>query len=770
MTATGASTSPHAAVGVTAQHLAQCAAEPIHIPGTIQPHGAMLLADADGRIVAASRNCAQIIGIDAAAALGRPLAEVAPIDALPEALTAGESAIGPRPMFVGAASLHGRTCNALAHRVADRIVLELEPAAPAERVTFQNLFRIVRGSAATLDGAATLEGACAAAAREVRRLTGFDRVMIYRFDPNWNGQVVAEDKAGDPALASYMGLWFPASDIPAQARELYTRNPIRLIPDAAYHPVELLAAPGQQPLDMSQAALRSVSPVHLEYLRNMHVGASMSISILSQGKLWGLIACHHRSPRFIGYEIRTACELLGQILALEVGGKEEGAAAAERIVRNAMHAQLLAAMAAEEDFLTGLTKASGDLLKFADASGAALLFGRRCILLGSTPPEDAVRSLVRHLAQAEAGDVFATDHLAALLPDAAAYTPLAAGCLAIAVSRMHASSIVWFRPEVIQTVNWSGDPHRSAEARAAAAGEPERLHPRKSFELWKQTVRGRSLPWSPAIVESAADFRSAVVSIVLRTAEEMAGLAEELQRSNRELEAFSYSVSHDLRAPFRHIQGFSELLRQRLAETAGDQVDPTVKTYLETIARSAEYAGSLVDALLSLAQLGRAEVRRMPLDMKAMAEETIRSLGQEIGSRHIDWRLHDLPPAVADPTMMRVLWRNLLANAVKYTAKTKDPRIEIGALRDADGERYYVTDNGVGFDMRYVHKLFGVFQRLHRMEDFEGTGIGLANVRRIVERHGGRVAAQGAPNLGATFTFSIPPPRPDAHTRRLPDG
>jgi light-regulated signal transduction histidine kinase (bacteriophytochrome) len=770
MNATDASTAPDHAAGVTAEHLAQCAGETIHIPGSIQPHGAMLLADADGRVLAASRNCARILGVEAAATLGRPLAQVAPVDALPAALAAGDAAIGPRPAFVGTASLHGQACNALAHRVDAQVVLELEPAAPADPITFQNLFRIVRGSAAALDGAATLHDACAAAAREVRRLTGFDRVMIYRFDPNWNGQVVAQDKADDPAVASYMGLWFPASDIPPQARELYTRNPIRLIPDAAYRPVELLGLPGHEPLDMSQAALRSVSPVHLEYLRNMQVAASMSISILSQGKLWGLIACHHRSPRFIGYEIRTACELLGQILALEVAAKEQGAAAGERIVRNAMHAQLLAAMAAEEDFLTGLTKASGDLLKFADASGAALLFGRRCILLGSTPPEDAVRSLVRHLAQTDAGDLFATDHLAALLPDAAAYADLAAGCLALSVSRMHGSSIVWFRPEVIQTVNWSGDPHRSAEARAAAAGGPERLHPRKSFELWKQTVRGRSLPWSPAILESAADFRSAVVSIVLRTAEEMAGLAEELQRSNRELEAFSYSVSHDLRAPFRHIQGFSELLRQRLADTAGDQVDPTVKSYLETIARSAEYAGSLVDALLSLAQLGRVELRRMPLDMKAMAEETIRSLGQDIGSRQVHWLVHDLPPAVADPTMMRVLWRNLLANAVKYTAKTKDPRIEIGSLRDAEGDRYYVSDNGVGFDMRYVHKLFGVFQRLHRMEDFEGTGIGLANVRRIVERHGGRVAARGAPGLGATFTFSIPPPRADAHSRRLPDG
>jgi light-regulated signal transduction histidine kinase (bacteriophytochrome) len=239
---------------------------------------------------------------------------------------------------------------------------------------------------------------------------------------------------------------------------------------------------------------------------------------------------------------------------------------------------------------------------------------------------------------------------------------------------------------------------------------------------------------------------------VLRKAEELAQLTQELQRSNKELEAFSYSISHDLRAPFRHIVGFSQLLREREKD-----LDPKSRHYLDSISESAITAGKLVDDLLNLAHLGRTQLSIKTVDMNKLVQEVRRSLELTLAGRDIAWRIGDLPPAHGDSLLLRQVWTNLIENAVKYTRPRSPAIIEIrGSVEEAGDAFYMVRDNGVGFDMAYVEKLFGVFQRLQRVEDFEGTGIGLALARRAVERHGGRIWAEGEVDKGATFMFALP--------------
>jgi light-regulated signal transduction histidine kinase (bacteriophytochrome) len=253
-------------------------------------------------------------------------------------------------------------------------------------------------------------------------------------------------------------------------------------------------------------------------------------------------------------------------------------------------------------------------------------------------------------------------------------------------------------------------------------------------------------------VEAATDFRGAVVNVILRRAEELAALTSDLQRANRELEAFSYTVSHDLRAPFRHITGYSQLLKEREA----DRLSDTGKHYLQSVVESAEYAGRLVDYLLSFAQVGRTALRYARIDMRVLLDETLRDLRPDIGDRKVDWRVGLLPKVWADPILMKLVMQNLLANALKFTQRREVAEIGIQSVLVADQHVFSIRDNGVGFDMRYVDKLFGMFQRLHRMEDFEGTGVGLAHVRRIIERHRGRTWAESTLGEGATFFFSLP--------------
>lgn len=731
--------------------LTACEREPIHIPGSIQPHGILLAVRLPDRAITyASVNTAALFGLDPTAVLGRPLGQVLPVLARAFEADLAETGSEGEARYLRAVTLPTaageRAFDAALSRVGDHAVLEVEEIPGSAVASLDALYPTLRRFVDQLrTTTTTIDGLCRVAAEDIRGLTGFDRVLVYRFDDQWNGTVIAEDRNDN--LPSYLDLRFPASDIPAQARELYRRNRLRIIPDANYTPVPI-ESHDPAPLDLSDSVLRSVSPVHLEYMRNMGTMASMSISILREGALWGLISCHNKDPRRVSLQVRNACDFLTQIFSLQLEARESTILAENRIRLRSVQAQLLAHMAAEDAFIDGLVKHPSELMRLAGAEGAAIVSGDHCWRMGETPSESEVQALLAWLSGHHKEDVFATDALAQHFPAAEAYADKASGLLAISISKRHASYVLWFRPEVLQTVKWGGDPNKPVREVAGA----QRLHPRRSFEIWKETVRGRALAWDASEIEAVKELRTALVGIVLRRAEELAELSSELQRSNKELEAFSYSVSHDLRAPFRHIVGYSELLKKQEA----DHLSERGRRYVDTIIESAYTAGTLVDNLLSFSQMGRTSLKPRRVDMRQLVDEVRQRLAMDVGERRIVWQIGDLPAAVADPVMIRLVFENLLSNAVKYTRPRDNARIEIGAARGNGETVFFVRDNGVGFDMAYVGKLFGVFQRLHRMEEFEGTGIGLANVRRIVERHGGRTWAEGALDRGAIFYFSLP--------------
>ncbi|MFJ5382744.1 ATP-binding protein, partial [Cupriavidus sp. CER94] len=596
------------------------------------------------------------------------------------------------------------------------------------------------------------------AADEVHRITGFGRTMVYAFDDEGHGHVLAESM--DAGYTSYLGQRFPASDIPPQARALYVRNRIRLIADADYVAAPLVPArhPATgQPTDLTYASLRSISPVHVQYMKNMGTWASMSMSIVVRGRLWGLISCHHATARVPSFEVRTACEHIAQVLSLQVEAKEDHDEASYRLALRRRQTGLLASMANTDDFIEAISGDADDLLALVGATGAAAVFEGRIVRIGEAPSDAAIEGLLAWL-DTRGEDVYATDQLAIEWPDAAAQGmgPEAAGMLVVPLSRMFRNYVIWFRAEVVRTIRWAGDP------RAKLADLSASLSPRESFEVWTQTVRGRSEPWRAAELEIASEFRGALLGIVLRRAEELAHLALELGRVNRELEGFSYSVSHDLRAPLRHIVGFADLLR----EMDQDRLSERGRHFVERIIAQARFGGKLVDDLLAFSQMGRAALRPQRVDLRALAERLLAEETRELGTRRLQYKVGALGQVTADPVLMDVVLRNLIANAIKFTgtrgADAEGPAgmVEVGTMPGEAAfegqDLFFVRDNGVGFDMRYADKLFGVFQRLHRVEEFPGTGIGLASVRRIVERHGGKAWAEGEVDRGATIWFSLP--------------
>jgi light-regulated signal transduction histidine kinase (bacteriophytochrome) len=524
-----------------------------------------------------------------------------------------------------------------------------------------------------------------------------------------------------------------------------------VIARADYEPVRLIGASDAvaTSLDLSLSTLRSVSPVHREYMRNMGTEASLSISLIRDGRLWGLVSCHNHEPRWVPFATRTACALLGQVLSLQLSAREQTEALGHRMRLQAILTPMVAVLAGHDRLADGVEACRDDLLRLVAADGVGLVSKDEVVCFGSAPAPEQVRELARWLETRAEEQVVAISALGEEFPEAREYAAVASGLLAISASRREHSWVMWFRREVVETVTWGGDPAKSVQP--DASGPSARLHPRKSFDQWREFVRGRSRPWLGPEIDVARELRVTVVDIVLRAAERLGQLNEELMRTNRELENFSYTVSHDLRAPFRHIRGYAELLKSEKAS----QLDDEGRQFLDYVLDGAGYAGRLVDNILGFSRMGRAVLTLSTVDLNEMVREVIRCLKVD-GSRSIEWSVEPLPRVEADASMIFRVMQNLLENAVKFTRPRDPARIEVWADDIPAEHVVHVRDNGVGFDPTYAGKLFGMFQRLHAWEDFEGSGIGLASVRRIVGRHGGRVWARGQIDQGATFSFSLP--------------
>ena len=728
-----------------------CANEPIRVPGSIQPHGFLLVLDRGTLVVVQASACvAAHLGHGAQDLLGQTLDGrlTTDADAFKRELQSFIQESGS-PSHMAAALRHAdgqpRPFDMLVHRIEDRIMLEFEPPTGHGVNTAAALYPSLITFVTRLQQARTIDELCTLAVDEVSRLTGFGRVVSYSFNSEGHGQVNAETLAD--GYDSFLGLQFPASDIPSQARELYVLNRIRLIQDAGYQPSPLVPSEigDTGPTDLTHVALRSVSPVHLQYMRNMGTQASMSISLVVEGKLWGLISCHDIAPRRVGVPTRIACELLGKIMSLQLEAREAHADTVRRLELRDLLVRMLSSIADHDSVAHGLFHIPEVFLSFAEAAGAAIVSGDECLIFGDAPDRATIKSICSHIDELPYREVFHTDALSERFPDLAK-TELACGVLAVSISELHPNYILWFRPSWVRTVEWAGEPRKRTDS------ESNVLSPRQSFHAWKQVVRGQSRRWESTIIDAATDLRTAVLGIVLRKAEEMADMAAELNRTNKELEAFSYSVSHDLRAPLRHIAGYAELL----GEYEGEKLSEKGSRFLDNIGESARFAGSLVDSLLTFSQMGRAALRPSLADVPRIIDQVRNELAPDTQSRNITWTVNTLPPVYGDAAYLHLALRNLISNAIKYTRNREHAVIEIGSI-PAEGETiFFIRDNGVGFDMKYSSKLFGVFQRLHRMEDFEGTGIGLANVRRIIERHGGRVWAEAVPDEGATFYVALP--------------
>ena len=488
--------------------LSSCDREPIHIPGSIQPHGVLLVTETGSpSVLQVAGETERILGRNIGAIRDQTIAEL--LGPGPAALVASAQ-VASEPVYLGSVVVAGNMLCLTAHDRDGMRILEIEPSSTGAHSAAEMLAQ-VRKTAAIFDRAPDRTGLLQSAAREARRLTGFDRVMIYRFLRDGSGSVVAEDKA--EALTPLLNHRYPASDIPKQARELYLRNLIRVIPDVNYTPTPLVPALNpatSAPLDMSECTLRSVSPIHVQYLKNMNVAASMSVSIIVDRALWGLMAFHHMAPKLVSYELREVCKHLGQILSQQVKAREDAEVHQEMLRLAALRKKLLGIVSKAGAIDRALLEHTAELRNLLPADGAAVLFGDKLSTTNHTPSEAQVRQLAGWLLDAAPSDPFVSSSLVRQYAPAAAYSLEASGLLATVVSREEPLVLLWFRAEQLETINWAGNPHKPAELDADVGT----LTPRKSFEIWKETVHNQSEPWSAAEVDAARNFGLSLLELL----------------------------------------------------------------------------------------------------------------------------------------------------------------------------------------------------------------------------------------------------------------
>ncbi|MBD2361039.1 GAF domain-containing protein [Anabaena minutissima FACHB-250] len=727
---------------------------PIHLSSQVQPHGVLLvLEEPELKILQVSNNTWDILGINAESVLQKKLEDLLDsfqVERIKAGLLEGNiEFINPTKLWMRKKGDDYVVFDAVFHRNSEGfLILELEPAISQENIPFLSFYHLAKASINELERTANLRDFCQIIVQEVRKVTGFDRVMLYKFDDDGHGSVVAEEKIA--SLEPYLGLHYPESDIPKPARKLFISNSIRLIPDSQAQAVQMLPVKNpvsDRPPDLTNSILRSAASCHLDYLHNMGVGASLTISLIKDQKLWGLIACHHQSPKYVSYELRKACEFLGRVIFAELSAREETEDYDYRMNLTHIQSLLVEYMSQEDNFIDGLVKHQPNLLDLTSAKGAAVCCGDQFTLIGETPKEEDLVFLVQWLKNNVESEIFSTDSLPQVYPDAERFKNVASGLLAIPIS--HRNYVLWFRPEVIQTVNWGGDPHNAFEVSQSEGNV--RLCPRKSFELWKETVRLTSLPWRYVEIKAALELKKAIVNIVLRQADELAQLAQDLERSNAELKKFAYVASHDLQEPLNQVANYVQLLEMRYEE----KLDADAKEFINFAVEGVSLMQTLIDDVLAYSKVDTQAIAFQLTDVETPLERALGNLRQRIVEAKATVTHDPLPTVMAGSTQLMQLFQNLIANAIKFRSD-KPPEIHIGAERLDDEWLFSVKDNGIGIDPQFSDRIFVIFQRLHTRDEYQGTGMGLAICKKIIECHRGRIWVESQLGEGATFYFTIP--------------
>jgi chemotaxis family two-component system sensor kinase Cph1 len=726
--------------------LTNCDKEPIHIPGQIQSHGFMIVIDLSFTIRFVSDNIKTFIKGLEIDVLGKPLSfidsflqSIPEQDILSQLVKSGRSngfdQINPYQLIVS-----GQKFNLIISTSGGFELLEFEPDRSPSETDIQ---KMIGKSVSQMLTDRNLPDLLNNAAHHVKNIIQYDRVMIYRFAEDGHGEVVSE--ARNPELGSWLGHHYPASDIPKQARELYKLNLTRLIADVNTIPSKISAEAIQtEPLNLTWSQLRAVSPIHIQYLKNMGVASSFSISLIYKGELWGLVACHNYTPRYIDFRSRESTKLIGQILSLALEFRQDEQDQLLQAGLKNVLTQIIKNLQSYESIEYALTKCQVNILDLTNASGAALIYEKTITRIGVTPDEQQIKDLIAGVRVGTNDDVVFTSNLAAMHSPAASYKDIASGILLIQLSQELEEYVIWFKPERVQTIKWAGNPEKPVEF-----GENGLAHisPRHSFAVWYQEVKGCSEEWLPEELGSARRLREEINHAIHLKAGVLRTLNEKLKIAYEELDTFSYTISHDLKNPLWAIKSYAQMVAKKIT-------DDSESLMVRKIATLADKMNFMIEEVLDYSRISRSDIIFRNINMAELIRDVADDLKPIYGNK-MNITIGDTPNLSGDPLMLSQVFSNVISNGVKYSQNAGMSHVQIRGQKEGSTIVYSVQDNGIGIPEKGLSEIFDLFKRLSNVGDVEGSGVGLAIVKRIVEKHKGKVWVESESGKGTTVYMAF---------------
>lgn len=735
--------------------LENCKNEPLSFLGSIQPFGVLIVYDLEKNQVSfCSKNISKELGVSIEEILGqnfKELKEVLGFDlSLDQLLEQKTNSI------ISNLNINRSDYSITYKRIDSLFLFELETL-PDGQQKQHDFYARTNDFILRVNEADSFKDFSTIVADEIRRIIGYDRVMVYRFDPDFNGEVFAESKEED--LEPFLGLNYPHTDIPPQARELYKKQTIRMIPDVNYTPTSIIALDGDssyKDLDLSNSTLRSISPIHIKYLKNMGVEATLTISIMINEQLWGMIACHNYTPKKVLLYNRTSAMMQTEFYAAQIHRWERSEEYKKVQEKEHIYQSILEEVVRSESTFKSVSS-TPYFLGLTDATGGAILRDGKVYLYGETPDIEFVNKIQAYM-KSKNERVFLSNSFSEYLKEAKKYQKIASGVLYFSLHKETDSAVIWFRKQLSEGKKWGGNPNENNEYSKS-------LTPRNSFKTWEEDVAGKSAKWYTHEIQAGLRLgnyleREIYIKNLKSQKEQLEQITTELKNKNEELSQFNWISSHDMKEPLRKIRLFIDQIAMEDHELSDVQ-----RNYFSRIDKAADRMQQLIDDLLNYAKLSDEEVFEYK-SLKKIIDKVALSFESE-RDKMIAFQIDELPEANIIDFQIAQLFSNLISNSIKFKHPDRDISIEIknaipskdeldrlGLSKD-DAVKIVYSDNGLGFKSEFNERIFEVFQRLHDTNKFEGTGIGLAICKKIVDTHNGFIRADGREGEGVDFEIFL---------------
>ncbi|WP_379963550.1 ATP-binding protein [Epilithonimonas sp. UC225_85] len=588
--------------------------------------------------------------------------------------------------------------------------------------------------------------------KEVQNIIDFDRAMIYQFLYDGSGEVIEESvKAG---LESYLHLHYPESDIPAQARELYLKNPVRITSHVSGKTYPIFGVQKEK-IDLTYSVTRSSSPVHRQYLKNAGVESSFSTSIIINGVLWGMVACQNAEPKHLDLQSRLLVETLTRTAANAYGSYKSLQTLEDYQRSNLSNISLRQNLLSEENFEKALENNIEDIMKTCNAEGMIIKINNELLTFGNVPNHSDIEKIIQWSKdnnQDFEENIFISNTFCKTSGLELDNSEISCGIIISVLGSNTSDMLIWMRKEQGQKIEWAGKPEKETVSEIKDGVEIIKFSPRKSFEVWKEYVKDTALPWKIREIESAKWITSVILKASHTQSSQILDLNNQLKELNEELDSFSYTISHDLNTPLTVIKLNAQLMKRM------SQPNENSQKFLDTIITQVDSMSDMIKNVLELSKIKKSEIELRKIEVDSLINKLAEDSKISFDSPNTEIIIENTPEVLGDPTMVYQVFGNVIGNAIKYSSKSSKPTVKIIGEVYEDGITYKISDNGIGIDKQDAGKMFKIFSRMSNAKAFNGNGVGLSIVQHLMEKMGGEISYESETGIGTTFILKFQKP------------